>query len=261
MAGLLDRILAAKRTEIELLRGRPLPPPPPLVRADLRRSGGPLKLIAEIKRRSPSAGALSTVLSVPERAQAYEQGGATMISVLCDAPFFDGSFEHLAAARAATRLPLLCKDFVLDTVQLDAARAYGASAVLLIVRCLDDEGLRQLIEGAVTRELLPIVEVTSEQEAERALRAGARTIGVNARDLDTLEMDRGRAARVLGALPADIVRAWFSGLKSPEDLADPVFAEADCALLGEGLMRQDAPEPLLRRFVRAAALSGKAAAG
>lgn len=261
MAGVLDRILSAKRGEIERLRGRSLPPAPPLVRADLRREGGPLKLIAEIKRRSPSAGALSTTLSVSERARAYERGGATMISVLCDEPFFDGSFEHLAAARAATSLPLLCKDFILDEVQLDVARANGASAVLLIVRCLDDAALGRLIEAATQRELLPIVEVTSESESARALGAGARTIGVNARDLDTLEMDRARASRVLGALPSGVTRAWFSGLKEPSDLDDLVFAEADCALLGEGLMRKDDPEPLLRQFVDAAALSGKLASG
>src|SRR5690606_12639356 len=162
MAGVLDRILAAKQGDIAALRARSLPAPPPLVRPDLRRSPagtGPLKLIAEIKRRSPSAGALSTVLDVPERARAYERGGATMISVLCDQTFFDGGFEHLAAARAATTLPLLCKDFVLDPVQLDAARAFGASAVLLIVRCLGDDALLRLHEGALERGLLPIVEV------------------------------------------------------------------------------------------------------
>jgi len=262
MSGVLARILASKRQEIEHLRTRPLPPAGPIVPVDLRR--GPreaLKLITEIKLRSPSAGPLSTVLSVADRARAYERGGATMISVLCDAAFFDGSFEHLAAARAASTLPLLCKDFILDEVQLDCARAFGASAVLLIVRCLTDEELGRLVEAAERRGLLPLVEVTSSVEAERALRAGARAIGVNARDLDTLEMDAERAAQVLRALPKRVIRAWFSGLKEPQHLADRTLLEADAALIGEGLMRQDDPEPLLRQFVEAATLSATAASG
>lgn len=253
VTGLLDRIIGAKRLEIEELRRRPLPQPGPIVPLDLRRAAHePLKLIAEIKLRSPSAGALSTVLGVADRARAYERAGATMVSVLCDHTFFDGSFEHLQSARAATSLPLLCKDFVLSEVQLDAARAFGASAVLLIVRCLDDEALERLIHEAEARQLLPIVEVTSEAEAERALGAGATTIGVNSRDLDTLEMDAERARRVLEALGPGVTRAWFSGLKQPSQLTDPIFDAADAALIGEGLMRQDDPEPLLRSFVQSA---------
>ena len=110
----------------------------------LRRADGRLKLITEIKFRSPSAGALSTVLSVTERARAYQRAGASMISVLCDTSFFDGAFAHLAEARAACELPLLCKEFVIDESQLDAAVAYGADAVLLIVRCLSEERLNEL---------------------------------------------------------------------------------------------------------------------
>jgi indole-3-glycerol phosphate synthase len=253
MTGLLQRIVSSKREEITTLRGRRLPTPGKLIPADLaRRPGDPLRLIAEIKRRSPSAGALSTVLSVADRALSYQRAGAHMVSVLCDAAFFDGSFEHLAEARAACDLPLLCKDFVLDEVQLDAARAYGASAVLLIVRCLGDTELERLILGARARELLPIVEITTREEAERALGAGADCIGVNARDLDTLEMDSERAATVLRDLPAELTRCWFSGLKEPTALADPIYRAVDAALLGEGLMRQDDPGPLLRRFVQAA---------
>jgi len=253
VTGLLDRILEAKREEIAALRARRLPSPAPVPAADLkRRAQSPLKLIAEIKLRSPSAGPLSRVLTVAERARAYERAGATMISVLCDAPFFDGSFEHLAEARAATSLPLLCKDFVLDEVQLDAARAFGASAVLLIVRCLTDPELQRLIAAAKARELLPVVEVTSEGEGQRAVAAGAACVGVNARDLDTLAMDAERAGRVLSSLPEKLARAWFSGLKHPSDLSSGPLSGADAALIGEGLMREDDPEPLLRRFVQAA---------
>lgn len=253
MTDLLERILGSKREEVAQLRGLRLPEPGPLVPAELkRRPGEPLKLIAEIKFRSPSAGALSRALSVAERARSYESAGATMVSVLCDGPFFDGSFAHLAEARAACSLPLLCKDFVIDEVQLDAARAYGASAVLLIVRCLDDRALGSLITGARARGLLPVVEVTSEAESARALAAGADTIGVNARDLNTLAMAPERAAAVLESLPQGVARAWFSGLKEPDALSARTFALADAALIGEGLMRQDDPGPLLRRFVQSA---------
>src|SRR5690606_750310 len=133
-------ILQAKWAELPELRRRRLPAPPSVRPADLRRGPRqPLRLIAEIKRRSPSAGALSTELSVPARAVAYERAGAHMMSVLCDWQFFGGRYEDLAAARDATDLPVLCKEFVLDECQLDAAQAYGASAVLLIVRCLPAE--------------------------------------------------------------------------------------------------------------------------
>ena len=118
-------------------------------------TAGGMSLIAEIKRRSPSAGPLSTVLGIGDRARAYERGGAHMISVLCDAAFFDGSPEHLIQARAATSLPLLFKDFVVDEVQLDVARGYGADAVLLIARCLEPSRFRALARGARERDLLP----------------------------------------------------------------------------------------------------------
>lgn len=253
-AGVLQRILQAKWAEMPELRRRRLPPPPKLRPVDLSRGPGqPLRLIAEIKRRSPSAGALSTELSVPARAVAYERAGARMMSVLCDWQFFGGRYEDLAAAREATNLPVLCKEFVVDECQLDAARAYGASAVLLIVRCLAPQRLHALVRGARERELLPFVEVVNEEEARLALEAGATCIGVNARDLDTLSMDLARAERVLAGLPPSITRAHFSGISGAEQVARVAQSGADAALVGEVLMRQADPEPLLRSFVAAAA--------
>lgn len=251
--GVLDRILQSKQAELPALRRRRLPAPPPLRPTDLERAAGqPLRLIAEIKRRSPSAGPLSTRLTVAARAAAYERAGAHMMSVLCDRPFFDGSYEDLAVARRATRLPVLCKEFVLDECQLDAARAYGASAVLLIVRCLTPQRLRVLVREARARELLPFVEVVTEDEASLALDCGATCIGVNARDLDTLTMDMDRARRVLGQLPANVTRAHLSGIASPAAVRDVAESAVDAALIGEVLMRQDDPEPLLRELVAAA---------
>ncbi|HEY8943745.1 MAG TPA: indole-3-glycerol phosphate synthase TrpC [Polyangiaceae bacterium] len=251
--GVLEGILAAKRAALPELRARRLGDAPerrPVALA--RKPGEPLRLIAEIKRRSPSAGALSTRLSVEERARAYERGGASMISVLCDERFFDGAFEHLAQARGACSLPLLCKDFVIDPVQLDLARAHGADAVLLIVRCLEQPALQALIGAAHERGLVPFVEIASEDEARRAVDAGADLVGVNARDLDTLEMDARRAERVLEVLPTGTTRVHLSGLSKPEHIAGILRSGVDAALIGEALMRQDDPEPALRALVAAA---------
>jgi len=219
---------------------------------DLSRAAGqPLRLIAEIKRRSPSAGALSTRLSVGERAAAYERAGARMVSVLCDRQFFAGAYGHLAEVRAACALPVLCKEFVIDEVQLDAARAFGADAVLVIVRCLPPAELAPMIAAARERQLVPLVEAVTEDESARALDAGADLVGVNARDLDTLEMDAERAARVLAALPAAVTRVRLSGIAAPADVARVAASPADAALVGETLMRQDDPEALLRELVAA----------
>ncbi len=250
---LLASILEQKTRELEALRAARLPAPPTLRRVDLARTpGGPLKLIAEIKLRSPSAGKLSTVLGVAERARRYERAGASMVSVLCDSCFFDGGFAHLTEAREACSLPLLCKEFVIDELQLDAARAYGADAVLLIVRCLPGERLPGLVRAAQERGLVPVVEVATEDESRRARDAGATFVGVNARDLDTLQMDAARAARLISGLPKTMVRAHFSGLGTADAVAAVARGEADAALIGEALMRRDDPEPFLAELVRAA---------
>jgi indole-3-glycerol phosphate synthase len=253
VSGVLGAILATKASEVLALRQRRLPPgPPPRPLGLTRPARAPLRLISEIKRRSPSAGALSVKLSVAERAQAYERAGASMVSVLCDEHYFDGAFEHLAEARRACSLPLLCKEFVIDEVQLDAARSYGADAVLVIVRCLEPARVAPLVRAARERGLEPFVEIASEAEARLALDAGATLIGVNARDLDNLVMDAERAARILAVLPADVVSVHLSGLANPDAVRGVARGPAHAALIGETLMRQDDPEPLLRALVLAA---------
>ena len=251
--GVLAEILAEKAENLAELRGRRLPEAPPRRAFSLRRRpGDALRLIAEIKFRSPSAGPLSTALSVAERAAAYERAGASMVSVLTDRRFFGGAWEHLAEARAASRLPVLCKEFVLDELQLDAARSYGADAVLIIVRCVPREHVRALVEGARARELEPFVEITNDDEARVALDAGATLVGVNARDLDTLAMDSPRAAKTLAALPDEVTSVHLSGLSTPADVQKVRESRAHAALVGETLMRESDPEPLLRSLVATA---------
>jgi indole-3-glycerol phosphate synthase len=180
-----------------------------------------------------------------------------MVSVLCDGPFFDGSWDHLAAARArldaaGLAVPLLAKDFVIDERQAEEARDRGADAVLLIARIVDRARLRELARCAREAGLEPLVEVVDEAELAAALAAGARLVGVNARDLDSLAMDAERTARVLGAIPPEVVAVHLSGVRAPADVALLSRGRADAALVGEALMRQDDPRPALRAMVTAA---------
>lgn len=229
----------------------------PLDVARALRRPGELRLIAEVKFRSPSAGALSTVLDAPSRASAYAASGAAMVSVLCDRTFFDGGFDRLAAARArldadGATTPLLAKEFVIDEAQIGAARANGADAVLLIARIVDAARLAELASAARAEGLEPFVEIADESELEAAMLARARVVGVNARDLDTLVMDGARAARVLALVPRECIAVHLSGLRSPDDVAAVAKGRADAALVGEILMREDDPRATLTSFVRAA---------
>lgn len=258
----LTSVLDAKQREIGLLRQRPrtvsdrAPIDVVNVLRRPRAPESPLRILGEIKLRSPSAGALSRALSPSDRAIAYAEAGASMISVLCDEPFFDGSWDHLSSARrslqaAGRAVPLLAKEFVVDERQVQEARDRGADAVLLIARIVEPDRLRQLARCARAEGIEPLVEVVDEKELEAALSADARLIGVNARDLDTLAMDPGRAARVLGAVAPDRVTVHLSGLREPGDVTTVARGRADAALVGEALMRDDDPRPRLRAMVLA----------
>jgi indole-3-glycerol phosphate synthase len=184
-----------------------------------------------------------------------------MISVLVDRPFFGGSYEDLASCRAAlddafglSRPRLLCKEFVLDRIQLQMASSFGADAVLLIARLHPPERLAELAFEARSLFLEPLVEVTNEAEAYAAQAVEASLIGVNARDLDTLAMDQERAASVLAKIDPRVVRVHLSGLSRPEDVARVASGSADAALIGEALMRQDDPRPLLSAMVASASV-------
>jgi indole-3-glycerol phosphate synthase len=266
VSGTLARILESKRAEIAAMRAAAGPRATPraaqggsLVIERLRRPPRQaLRLLAEIKLRSPSAGDLSRVLAPAERAFRYARAGASMISVLTDGPFFGGSFADLAACRerlevlGGVRPFVLCKDFIIDPVQLDHAASSGADAALIIVRCLAADELAPLVRAAESRGLVPLVEVATHDELDRALAAGARLVGVNARDLDTLAMDAARAAEILARIPAGVVAVHLSGLRAPADVAVVAAGRADAALIGEALMRQDDPTELLEAMARAA---------
>jgi indole-3-glycerol phosphate synthase len=256
----LAQIVASKRADVEALRAAPRTKSsrvPLDVARTLRRDGGALRLLAEVKLRSPSAGPLSRALAPDARAVAYAEAGASTVSVLCDGPFFDGDWAHLSAARsrfdeAGLAVPLLAKEFVIDERQVLEARDRGADAVLLIARIVDARALARLAEVARSEGLEPLVEVIDERELEAALASRARVVGVNARDLDTLAMDPARAARVLDAIPPEVVAVHLSGLRDPADIARVAGTRADAALVGEALMRDDDPRQRLRAMVDAA---------
>ncbi len=262
---LLARILDSKRAEVANVVAKPSDArqyePGGLVFQTLRRlPGQPLRLIAEIKPRSPSAGPLSKVMTAAQRADAYAKAGAVMISVLVDKPFFGGSYDNLATCRetldaiyGASRPRLLCKEFILDAVQIEWAANAGADSVLLIAKIVTAEKLHSLIDHARMRGLESLVEVTTDVELQTAESAGAQIIGVNARDLDTLVMDHERAAHVLTHIDANCVRVHLSGLVLPDDVARIARGPADAALVGEALMRQDDPTELLSEMVRRSA--------
>ena len=259
----LTAIVESKRREVHGLEHRtcttriPDGPRNNVTSALRRAPGQPLRLIAENKRRSPSAGVLSAALTAAERAVRYAEGGAAMVSILCDGPFFGGSWDDVvevrkALAAAGSSIPVLAKEFVIDERQLREASACGADAVLLIARILDEGRLARLLEQASSLGLESLVEVVTEEELGWAVAAGATIIGVNARDLDTLVMDRARAARVLAAIPEGAIPLYLSGLRGPEDVRLVAATRAHGALVGETLMRQDDPLPLLTELVMAA---------
>ena len=203
-------------------------------------------VIAECKRASPSKGRLCERYDPTAIAGAYERGGAAAISVLTEPAFFEGSLEHLEAVRQAVDVPILRKDFMLERSQIDEARAHGADAVLLIVAALDDATLADLHRHAVALGLAALVEVHDEVELDRAIAAGASIVGVNNRDLRSLETDPRTSERLAERMPAEVIAVCESGLRTAEDLKR--FRELGYRgfLVGETLMRSDDPEAALR---------------
>lgn len=208
----------------------------------LRRSGESVGVIAEVKRRSPSKGTIAGSLDAAEQARCYEEGGAAAISVLTEPAHFGGSNDDLIDVRAAVKIPALKKDFHVSVIQLVEARILGASAALLIARAIAPERLKELvIQGrALGVELL--VEVRDEYELERALQAGAAMIGVNNRNLETLEIDPHTAERIIPKIPPGVIAVAESGVRTREDVKRYAACGADAVLVGSVLSAS--PDPV-----------------
>jgi indole-3-glycerol phosphate synthase len=205
-------------------------------------------LVAEVKRRSPSAGAIREDLEPGERATIYASHGAAAISVLTDGPHFGGSIADLRAAALRVDVPVLRKDFILDELQIIEARASGAAAVLLIVRALSGPRLRELVAAARSTGLDALVEVHTAAELDRALEAGADLVGVNSRDLDTLRIDVEAAWALLPRIPSPVVAVAESGMHGREDVERAASAGADAVLIGTALSRAADPVVLLHEL-------------
>jgi indole-3-glycerol phosphate synthase len=248
----LDRIVETKLAELAELRreaatlraaAEAAPAPPDFALA--LRQGNAVSVIAEVKRRSPSAGAIRSDAGAVNVARVYADAGAAAVSVLTDRQYFGGDLTDLEAVGAAVDVPLLRKDFTLDALQLHEARAAGAAAVLLIVRILDDAQLLDLGQLATELGLAALVEVHDEAELDRALGAGARVLGVNNRDLAMFLTDLGVTERLASRVPGDIVLVGESGIRTMADVERLAGAGVDAVLVGEALMRDPEPARLL----------------
>jgi indole-3-glycerol phosphate synthase len=208
-------------------------------------------VIAEVKRASPSKGALAAIADPAALAADYEAGGARVISVLTEQRRFGGSLADLAAVRDAVQIPVLRKDFVISSYQLWESRVYGADLVLMIVAALQQNALVSLVERAVSIGLVPLVEVHTQDELDRAVDAGATVIGINARDLKTLEVDRTIFAKLAPRVPDGIIKIAESGVRGPHDLLAYAAAGANAVLVGESLVTGKDPRSAVADLVTA----------
>ena len=242
---ILDKIVASKRREIAqskaekplmVVRDEAAAAAPPRDFFGALAAQGPIRLIAEVKKASPSAGVIRDDFDPVDIAMTYERHGASCLSVLTDAPFFQGSLNDLRAVSEAVALPVLRKDFILDEYQLFEARAAGADAVLLIAECLDDCNLRKLFERAVAIGLAPLVELYDPDNLQRVFDAGATLIGVNNRDLRTFHTGIEHTLRLRERVPDECVLVAESGIRTRADVLRLEAAGVDAILVGETLM-------------------------
>ena len=255
----LGEICATKREEVATRKplGLSYWPKPSRVRgfeAALRaRAASGFALIAEIKKASPSKGLIRADFDPVAHARAYQAGGAACLSVLTDAPYFQGHEDYLVAARAACDLPVIRKDFMVDPWQCAEARAMGADAILIIVAALDDAAMAEIEDAAVAEGLDVLVEVHDEAEMERALRhLKSKLIGVNNRNLKTFEVDLATTERLVAMVPDDILLVCESGISTHADCQRMAAAGVRTFLVGESLMRQDDIEAATRMLLSSA---------
>lgn len=239
-----------EKVPIEHIREMAEKTPPPVDGYAALKAPG-VGVIAEVKRSSPSKGALADIPDPAELACEYAAGGARAISVLTERNYFHGDLEDLTAVRSAVRIPVLRKDFIISSYQVHEARAHGADMVLLIVAALEQNALTALHERIESLGMTALVEVHDEDEADRALAAGARVIGVNARDLRTLKVDRSVFERLAPGLPADVLTVAESGVRDARDLLRYASVGADAVLIGEGLVTDKSPRAAVADLVTA----------
>jgi len=242
---ILDEIVAAKRQEIERSKAETaeaslresLASAPPVrdFFAALARPG-PIRLIAEVKKASPSRGVIRADFHPVEIAETYQRHGASCVSVLTDEPYFQGSLEHLRQVRARVGLPVLRKEFIIDPYQVVEARAAGADAVLLIAECLDDEPLKRLHDLIVELGMTPLVELYEPENLAQVLKTGARLIGINNRNLRTFEVDLEHTLRLRREIPDDRLVIGESGIHTRDDVERLEAAGVQAILVGESLM-------------------------
>ena len=245
MSNILEKIVASKRQEIvaaqqqrsaDDLRALVAAAPEPRDFAAALATPGEVSLLAEVKKASPSKGVIRADFDPVTIARIYEQHGARAISVLTDEPFFQGHLDYLRDVRAAVRVPVLRKDFIIDRYQLLEARAVGADAVLLIAECLDDCNLRALHNEAIELGMTPLVELYEPENLPRVLEAGATVVGINNRDLRTFEVDLEHTVRMAEQIPDECTIVGESGIRTAADVALLAAGGVDAILVGESLM-------------------------
>ncbi len=250
MADVLAKIIDTKRAEVAALKSSSLAADLPKMAADQPQTRGftaaldaasaaGYGLIAEVKKASPSKGLIRENFDPAAIATAYQAGGATCLSVLTDEVYFQGHMDYMVAARAAVNLPVLRKDFMIDTFQVTEARAHGADAILIIMAAVDDMLAAELEDAAFAHGMDVLVEIHDSEELDRARQLKSPLLGINNRNLKTMETSLQTAVGLLGNFPEGRIAVAESGLFTPDDLALMAQHDARCFLIGESLMRQD----------------------
>ena len=250
MADVLAKIIDTKRDEVAALKASPIASDLPRMAKDQSAPRGFAQaldkashegygLIAEVKKASPSKGLIRADFNPENIAKAYQAGGATCLSVLTDEQYFQGHMDYMIQARAAVDLPVLRKDFMIDTFQVTEARAHGADAILIIMAAVDDALALELEDAAFDLGMDVLVEIHDAEELDRARKLKSPLLGINNRNLKTMETNLQTAVGLLGNFPEGRIAVAESGLFTPEDLALMAAHDARCFLIGESLMRQD----------------------